>query len=121
MSLYRLKGFVRFAGADPQWKYGLHAVGAYLRFQPVPWERGEPRTIQLVMIGTGIDADTLTKRLTDCVATPPGRGRRAAHDGRAALRGRRGPEGRYGAPKSERVTEPSSASGNPGLYETSQA
>ncbi|RNG37300.1 GTP-binding protein [Streptomyces botrytidirepellens] len=69
--LYRLKGFVHFAGAEPQRKYGLHAVGAYLRFQPVPWERGEPRTTQLVMIGTGIDADTLTKRLTDCVATGP--------------------------------------------------
>ncbi|MBD3003634.1 GTP-binding protein [Streptomyces sp. 5-10] len=68
--LYRAKGFLHFAGAGRERKFGLHAVGSYLRFQLSPWERGEPRTTQLVMIGTGIDADTLTKRLAACVATP---------------------------------------------------
>ncbi|CDR02607.1 CobW family GTP-binding protein [Streptomyces iranensis] len=70
VGLYRAKGFLHFAGAGREWKFGLHAVGSYLRFQLSPWERGEPRTTQLVMIGTGIDADTLTKRLAECVAAP---------------------------------------------------
>ncbi|MBL1100334.1 CobW family GTP-binding protein [Streptomyces coffeae] len=69
--LYRIKGFLHFAGAGADHKYGLHAVGSFLRFQPVPWEHGEPRATQLVMIGTGLDADTLTKRLADCVETAP--------------------------------------------------
>ncbi|MFE2444608.1 CobW family GTP-binding protein [Streptomyces melanosporofaciens] len=68
--LYRAKGFLHFAGAGRERKFALHAVGSYLRFQPSPWERDEPRTTQLVMIGTGIDAGTLTKRLTECVAAP---------------------------------------------------
>ncbi|MBL1111378.1 GTP-binding protein [Streptomyces sp. 110] len=70
VGLYRAKGFLHFAGAGRERKFGLHTVGSYLRFQLSPWERGEPRTTQLVMIGTGIDAGTLTKRLAECVATP---------------------------------------------------
>ncbi|MFE2676091.1 CobW family GTP-binding protein [Streptomyces hygroscopicus] len=67
--LYRVKGFLHFAGAGRERKFGLHAVGSYLRFEPSPWERGEPRVTQLVLIGTGIDADTVTKRLAECAAT----------------------------------------------------
>ncbi|WP_448331143.1 CobW family GTP-binding protein [Streptomyces sp. DSM 41534] len=66
--LYRAKGFLHFAGAGAEHRFGLHAVGSYLRFQPSPWERDAPRTTQLVLIGTGIDAETLTKRLVECVA-----------------------------------------------------
>ncbi|MCO8308593.1 GTP-binding protein [Streptomyces sp. RKCA744] len=68
--LYRVKGFLHFAGAGRERKFGLHAVGSYLRFEPSPWERGEPRVTQLVLIGTGIDADTVSKRLAECAATP---------------------------------------------------
>ncbi|OPF81096.1 cobalamin biosynthesis protein CobW [Streptomyces antioxidans] len=70
LGLYRAKGFLHFAGAGRDRKFGLHAVGSYLRFQLSPWEGDEPRTTQLVMIGTGIHPDTLTKRLTECVAAP---------------------------------------------------
>ncbi|WP_431772378.1 CobW family GTP-binding protein [Streptomyces cucumeris] len=69
--LYRIKGYLHFAGAGGEYKYGLHAVGSFLRFQPVPWEPGEPRTTQLVMIGTGINSDNLGKRFADCVETAP--------------------------------------------------
>ncbi|WP_445517646.1 CobW family GTP-binding protein [Streptomyces sp. NEAU-174] len=70
VGLYRAKGFLHFAGAGREWKFGLHAVGSYLRFQLSPWECDEPRTTQLVMIGTGVDAGALTKRLAECVAAP---------------------------------------------------
>lgn len=66
--LYRLKGFLHFGGAGADRKFTLHAVGSYLRLRTSPWGRGELRTTQLVMIGTGIDAGTLTKQLTECVA-----------------------------------------------------
>ncbi|WNE94329.1 GTP-binding protein [Streptomyces luomodiensis] len=69
VGLYRVKGFLHFAGAGSERKFGLHAVGSYLRFQPSPWEPGEPRVTQLVLIGTGIDADALTKRLAECAVT----------------------------------------------------
>ncbi|MET7762749.1 CobW family GTP-binding protein [Streptomyces sp. NPDC005393] len=69
--LYRVKGFLHFAGAGQDQKFTLHAVGSFLRFRASPWERGELRTTQLVMIGTGIDADALTKRVTQCVETSP--------------------------------------------------
>jgi G3E family GTPase len=49
----------------------LHAVGGYLRFQPAPWDRTDDRATQLVMIGSGIDAEALTKQLHDCVEPDP--------------------------------------------------
>ncbi|MFB6814914.1 CobW family GTP-binding protein [Streptomyces sp. NPDC056347] len=64
--LYRIKGFVDFGGGDRANKYALHAVGRFLRFEPRPWKRGEPRTTQLVLIGSGIDPEALGKELADC-------------------------------------------------------
>ncbi|TVL89615.1 GTP-binding protein [Streptomyces sp. SAJ15] len=69
--LYRMKGFVDFASADPTRKFSLHAVGAYLRFQTSAWARGEERATRLVMIGTGVDGAALTARLADCVEPAP--------------------------------------------------
>jgi G3E family GTPase len=69
--LYRMKGVVRFAPDADQRKYTLHAVGGYLRFQPAPWERTDDRVTQLVMIGSGIDAESLTKQLHHCVEPDP--------------------------------------------------
>ncbi|MDX6311454.1 MAG: hypothetical protein QOF44_918 [Streptomyces sp.] len=69
--LYRMKGVVRFAPDADQRKYTLHAVGGYLRFQPAPWDRTDDRVTQLVMIGAGIDAESLTKQLHDCVEPDP--------------------------------------------------
>ncbi|WP_431046736.1 CobW family GTP-binding protein [Streptomyces sp. P1-3] len=69
--LYRMKGFIDFAGADRPGKFALHAVGSYLRFQQSTWERDEPRATQLVMIGAGIDAAALKDGLGECVEQAP--------------------------------------------------
>lgn len=65
--LYRIKGFADFGAGDPGNRYALHAVGGFLRFVPQRWARGEPRRTQLVLIGSGIDADALHKELGDCL------------------------------------------------------
>lgn len=64
--LYRIKGFADFGASDPRNRYTLHAVGRFLRFVPQPWPRNEPRRTQLVLIGSGIDAEALHKGLSDC-------------------------------------------------------
>ncbi|MFI1103591.1 CobW family GTP-binding protein [Streptomyces melanogenes] len=68
--LYRIKGFVDFGAADPRNRYGVHAVGRFLRFYPEPWPPGEERLTQLVLIGSGTDADGLRKSLEAAVADP---------------------------------------------------
>jgi G3E family GTPase len=68
--LYRIKGFIGFGAADPRNKYALHAVGRFLRFHPEPWTRGEERLTQLVLIGSGIDAEALHKALQACKDAP---------------------------------------------------
>ncbi|MFF9351739.1 CobW family GTP-binding protein [Streptomyces sp. NPDC014734] len=69
--LYRIKGFVDFGPGDRANTYVLHAVGRFLRFEPRPWARDEPRLTQLVLIGSGIDPEALNKELTACRATTP--------------------------------------------------
>ncbi|MFE3518739.1 CobW family GTP-binding protein [Streptomyces sp. NPDC059166] len=64
--LYRIKGFADFGAGDPGNRYTLHAVGRFLRFEPLPWGRGETRLTQLVLIGSGIDAAALHKELDAC-------------------------------------------------------
>ncbi|MFF8277059.1 CobW family GTP-binding protein [Streptomyces lateritius] len=64
--LYRIKGFVDFGEADPVNRYAVHAVGRFLRFYPEPWPAGEERQTQLVLIGAGIDADSLREELAGC-------------------------------------------------------
>ncbi|MFH9083651.1 CobW family GTP-binding protein [Streptomyces sp. NPDC017673] len=64
--LYRIKGYVDFGPYDPLNRYAVHAVGRFLRFYPEPWPSGEDRLTQLVLIGAGIDADTLGKELEAC-------------------------------------------------------
>ncbi|GAA3157316.1 GTP-binding protein [Streptomyces echinatus] len=61
--LYRIKGYVDFGPYDPGNRYAVHAVGRFLRFYPEPWAPGEARLTQLVLIGSGIDADALGKEL----------------------------------------------------------
>lgn len=67
--LYRIKGFADFGAGDPGNRYALHAVGRFLRFVPQPWGRDEERLSQLVLIGSGIDAEALHKELSDCRAS----------------------------------------------------
>jgi G3E family GTPase len=69
--LYRIKGFVHFDVPGSRQKFTLHAVGDFLRFYVSPWERGVERLTQLVLIGSGIDAQALHKELTNCRDTPP--------------------------------------------------
>ncbi|MFI8347577.1 CobW family GTP-binding protein [Streptomyces sp. NPDC085596] len=64
--LYRIKGYVDFGAHDPGNRYAVHAVGRFLRFRPEPWPPGAERLTQLVLIGTGIDADALGKELDAC-------------------------------------------------------
>lgn len=64
--LYRIKGFADLGAGDPGNRYVLHAVGRFLRFVPQPWPRDEPRRTQLVLIGSGIDAEALRKELEGC-------------------------------------------------------
>ncbi|GAA1319255.1 GTP-binding protein [Streptomyces sanglieri] len=81
--LYRIKGFVDFGVGDRANKYALHAVGRFLRFDPQPWGRGEPRRTQLVLIGSGIAPDALHKELADCrenAAPAPDATQDAAHE-----------------------------------------
>ncbi|MGV9321758.1 CobW family GTP-binding protein [Streptomyces sp. NPDC003660] len=64
--LYRIKGYVDFGAHDPGNRYAVHAVGRFLRFRPEPWPPGAEHLTQLVLIGTGIDADALGKELDAC-------------------------------------------------------
>ncbi|WP_327113718.1 GTP-binding protein [Streptomyces sp. NBC_01341] len=64
--LYRIKGFADFGAGDRDNRYALHAVGRFLRFVPQAWPRQEPRRTQLVLIGSGIDAEALHKQLEGC-------------------------------------------------------
>ncbi|MET8562214.1 CobW family GTP-binding protein [Streptomyces flaveolus] len=64
--LYRIKGYVDFGPYDPLNRYAVHAVGRFLRFYPEPWAPREDRLTQLVLIGAGIDTDTLGKELEAC-------------------------------------------------------
>ncbi|WP_433269304.1 CobW family GTP-binding protein [Actinosynnema sp. CS-041913] len=68
--LYRIKGFVHFGVPGHRQRFSLHTVGAFLRFERLPWG-GEPRRTQLVLIGSGLDPDGVTKALTDCVEPDP--------------------------------------------------
>ncbi|MGR8007791.1 CobW family GTP-binding protein [Streptomyces hypolithicus] len=64
--LYRIKGYVDFGAADARNRYGVHAVGRFLRFHPEPWGRDEARVTQLVLIGSGTDAGALREELAGC-------------------------------------------------------
>ncbi|EGX61154.1 cobalamin synthesis protein [Streptomyces zinciresistens K42] len=69
--LYRIKGHVGFGAHDVRNRYGVHAVGRFLRFTPEPWPRGEAPVTRLVLIGSGIDAATLRKELEACRSDAP--------------------------------------------------
>ncbi|MFI7010788.1 CobW family GTP-binding protein [Streptomyces sp. NPDC050145] len=64
--LYRIKGYVDFGTGDPRNRYAVHAVGRFLRFYPEPWPAKERRLTQLVLIGSGIDAEALHDELAAC-------------------------------------------------------
>jgi G3E family GTPase len=62
--LYRAKGFVDFG---PGQRFVLQLVGSSLRFE----KRGRSgRGTELVLIGTGIDAESVRAALLDCTTEP---------------------------------------------------
>ncbi|MFJ8080164.1 CobW family GTP-binding protein [Streptomyces sp. NPDC096205] len=69
--LYRIKGYVDFGPYDTGNRYGVHAVGRFLRFEPEPWPADDARLTQLVLIGAGIDAPALDKELEACTSDTP--------------------------------------------------
>lgn len=68
---YRMKGFVHFGVAGHRQRFGLHAVGRYLRFDRSAWPRGGPRRTSLDLIGSGLDVDALLEALRSCERTEP--------------------------------------------------
>jgi len=69
--LYRIKGYVDFGAYDVHNRYGVHAVGRFLRFYPEAWAPGDARLTQLVLIGSGVDAPALGKELEACNSDAP--------------------------------------------------
>lgn len=71
--LFRAKGVAAFGVADERRKFVLHMVGRHIVFEPDQWRRGEPRTSNLVLIGSGMhEAGTLARlRETVHTATDP--------------------------------------------------
>ncbi|WP_326834148.1 GTP-binding protein [Amycolatopsis rhabdoformis] len=63
--LYRVKGHVDLG---PRSRFGLHTVGAFIQLDRSAWPAGRPRRSELVLIGAGLDAEDVTRRLTECVA-----------------------------------------------------
>ncbi|AEA27153.1 CobW family GTP-binding protein [Pseudonocardia benzenivorans] len=68
---YRVKGFVDFGVPGHRQRFGLHAVGRYLRFDRTPWPRDVPRRTGLEFIGSGVDADALHTALRACERDEP--------------------------------------------------
>ncbi|SCK48194.1 GTPase, G3E family [Streptomyces sp. WMMB 714] len=66
--LYRIKGHVDLGPADPANRYGVHAVGGFLRFTPERWPQDEERLTRLVLISAGADTAALREELEGCVA-----------------------------------------------------
>ncbi|GAA4615900.1 GTP-binding protein [Saccharopolyspora hordei] len=68
--VYRMKGQLHFAVPGHEQKFTLHTVGAFVRFHRSRWARGEPRRTQLVVIGSGLDADRVRAGLGACLGVP---------------------------------------------------
>ncbi|QRP43632.1 GTP-binding protein [Amycolatopsis sp. FDAARGOS 1241] len=66
--LYRVKGHVDLGANGPRSRFGLHTVGSFVQLERSSWPAGQPRGTQLVLIGAGLGADDVTRRLTECVS-----------------------------------------------------
>jgi G3E family GTPase len=69
--LYRVKGFVHFGVTGHRQRFGLHAVGRYLRFDRAPWPKGAPRRTGLEVIGADLDVDAVHAALCACERPEP--------------------------------------------------
>ncbi|OZM80192.1 GTP-binding protein [Pseudonocardia sp. MH-G8] len=68
---YRLKGVVHFGVRGHRQRYLLHAVGQHLRFERTAWEPGQQRRTSLVVIGCGMDRETVAAGLRACERAEP--------------------------------------------------
>lgn len=64
--VYRIKGFAYFGVPGHEQKFLVQVVGGFVRFERVPWERGEEHRTQLVLIGAGVDTAAALDRLRAC-------------------------------------------------------
>ncbi len=67
--VFRIKGFVRFAGDARTWE--VQAVGTALRMRPAP-RAARVAGVSLVLIGAGLDRPSVAAALTGCRADGPG-------------------------------------------------
>ncbi|MFD9681012.1 CobW family GTP-binding protein [Rhodococcus sp. NPDC059969] len=65
--VYRIKGFVNFEIPGYTGKFEIQSVGDHVRITPLRWKSGEPRTTQLVVIGSGMDSGAVGRALRTCV------------------------------------------------------
>ncbi len=66
--VFRIKGFVHFGVAGHRRKYLVHTVGSYVSVTTRPWDSGEQRLTELVVIGAGIDEAHIRTSLEDARA-----------------------------------------------------
>lgn len=64
--VFRIKGIVRFAGPGHRTSYAVGKVGPALRLDPIRETRAAS---ELVLIGSELHAESLSERLSACVAT----------------------------------------------------
>ncbi|AXB47365.1 CobW family GTP-binding protein [Amycolatopsis albispora] len=69
--IYRIKGDVDLGLPGHDKKYTVHTVGAFLRLRRSGWAAGERRGTRLVLIGAGIDGETIGKQLRSCEEPDP--------------------------------------------------
>ncbi|NMM84330.1 cobalamin biosynthesis protein [Rhodococcus sp. SRB_17] len=65
--VYRIKGYLNFEIPGYTGKFEVQTVGDHVRITPLRWKAGEPRTTQLVVIGTGMDSAAVDEALRECV------------------------------------------------------
>ncbi len=66
-----MMGFVHLGIVGYRQRFGLHAVGRFLRFDRSAWPAGGPRRTSLELIGSGIDTEALRAVLRSCERTEP--------------------------------------------------
>jgi G3E family GTPase len=67
--VYRIKGPIDFGPSGDDRRFVLHTVGVYAAFEKTRWKG--PRATSLVLIGTDLDTEDLTRRLQSCVDPDP--------------------------------------------------
>ncbi|MDQ3576105.1 MAG: GTP-binding protein [Actinomycetota bacterium] len=68
VGVYRMKGFVDFAGTDQ--RFTVHTVGSYVSVTTDPWPDSS-RATELVLIGADLDAELITSALDATVEPDP--------------------------------------------------